>query len=72
MMVITVTLNPSIDVSCHCAHVSPDRKLRCRDTRSDPGGGGIKVCRVIQELGSEAGAVWMKGGASGQILAELL
>jgi 6-phosphofructokinase 2 len=71
-MIVTVTLNPSIDISTSCQHVSPDRKLRCRPERRDPGGGGINVCRIIAELGGQASAIWLRGGSSGAALEGLL
>lgn len=39
--ILTVTMNPSIDVSASADQVVPVRKLRCTDVRRDPGGGGI-------------------------------
>lgn len=71
-MIVTVTLNPSLDISCRCSRVLPRRKIRCRNSRLDPGGGGINVCRVCRELGGDAAAVWMRGGESGEILGSLL
>ncbi len=71
-MIVTVTLNPSIDVGCRCAHVSPDRKLRCKDVTYDAGGGGLNVCRVIRELGGEASALWISGGEAGRRLNRLI
>jgi 6-phosphofructokinase 2 len=71
-MIVTVTLNPSIDLSCRCRHVSPDHKLRCDHVRRDPGGGGLNVCRAIRTLGGDATAVWLSGGRTGRMLDDLL
>lgn len=71
-MILTVTLNPSIDLSCRCQHVSPDRKLRCTDSAVEPGGGGLNVSRVINELGGQGRALWLAGGESGERLNELI
>jgi 6-phosphofructokinase 2 len=70
--VVTVTLNPAVDMSTATEYVVADRKLRC-DTRTfDPGGGGINVARVLRELGVPALAIWTRGGLPGQRLEALL
>jgi 6-phosphofructokinase 2 len=48
------------------------RKVRTRDERYDPGGGGINVARVIHELGGETVAFYMAGGMTGQALEGLI
>ena len=69
---VTFTLNPAIDESTSIAVVSADRKLRCREALSHPGGGGINVARAIRRLGGEATAVFPAGGATGDLLEALL
>ena len=70
--VVTLTLNPALDMSTATDHVIADRKLRC-DTRSfDPGGGGINVARVLHELEVPALALWTRGGLVGTRLEGLL
>ncbi|MFP4355813.1 MAG: 1-phosphofructokinase family hexose kinase [Phycisphaerae bacterium] len=71
-MILTITLNPSIDIGTHCRQVQPGRKVRCRRPQLDPGGGGINVCRVINELQLESSTIWLAGGYSGRTLQELL
>ena len=51
---------------------APRRKTRTSNERYDPGGGGINVARVVQELGGSALAVYLGGGATGSVLDELL
>ena len=70
--IVTLTMNPAIDVSVDTKHVVPDHKLRCRAPRIDPGGGGLNVARAVREMGGEARAVYAAGGATGQLLSELL
>lgn len=70
--VVTLTLNPAVDVTTSVADVVADRKLRCHDVRRDPGGGGINVARVVAELGGDVVAAWTRGGPTGALLAELL
>ena len=70
--IVTVTLNPAIDVSTGVAHVITDRKLRCEPPRYEPGGGGVNVARAIRRLGGRAIALFPAGGPAGNLLDELL
>lgn len=72
MSIVTLTLNPAIDMNCSVKRVVPDDKLRTSRPRLEPGGGGINVCRTVHELGGLATALWTKGGFSGQYLQHLL
>src|SRR5579871_478683 len=44
--IVTLTMNPAIDLSCMAESVSPTHKIRTFDEQLDPGGGGINVARV--------------------------
>lgn len=70
--ILTVTLNPAVDISSQTDVVFPTRKVRASGTRYDPGGGGINVARVVSELGGDAEAVFMAGGEIGSLLDRLL
>ncbi len=70
--IVTLTLNPAIDESTSVAHVISERKLRCRQPNSEPGGGGINVSRVLHRLGDDAPAVFPAGGPAGELLERLL
>jgi 6-phosphofructokinase 2 len=70
--IITLTLNPTIDGSASAEVIQPIRKIRTSDERYHPGGGGINVARVIEELGGKAHALYLAGGATGAILDDLL
>jgi 6-phosphofructokinase 2 len=70
--ILTITMNPSIDVSAATERVAPVRKLRCTGVRRDAGGGGINVARVISRLGNECGALYPAGGSPGRLLQQLL
>jgi 6-phosphofructokinase 2 len=70
--IVTLTLNPAVDVSFAVDRLTPGPKLRCRDVRRDPGGGGLNVARVIRRLGGKALAVFPAGGATGEQLQTLL
>ena len=70
--ILTITMNPAIDVSTAVAEVIPAQKLRCAGVRRDPGGGGINVARVARRLGSEVTAFYPIGGCIGQLLRRLV
>jgi 6-phosphofructokinase 2 len=70
--ILTLTLNPSVDVSTATEKVVPEHKLRCTTARVDAGGGGINVSRVVHELGALTLAIFPKGGNTGALLAEKL
>ncbi|GAB3893958.1 1-phosphofructokinase family hexose kinase [Larkinella knui] len=71
-MIITLTLNPAVDISTTVDHLVPEQKLRCAAARYDPGGGGINVSRAIHRLGGESLAVFPTGGATGSLLENLV
>jgi 6-phosphofructokinase 2 len=70
--IVTVTLNPTVDLSSDTEVVRPVRKVRTRNERFDPGGGGINVARVVAKLGGEVEAVYLAGGEIGSMLDRLL
>lgn len=70
--VLTVTLNPALDISTGADAVVPDVKLRCDAPATDPGGGGINVSRAIAAMGGRSTALVALGGATGQRIADLL
>lgn len=67
-LVVTLTLNPAMDLSTAVARIEPTRKLRCSLPHYDPGGGGINVARVVTSLGGDAVAVYPAGGPFGDML----
>lgn len=70
--IVTLTLNPALDLSTSVERLIPGHKLRCGEPRRDPGGGGINVARVITRLGGAVTAVYPAGGPSGAMLQRLL
>ena len=70
--IVTLTMNPALDIATATEQVAPTTKLRCDNPRYDPGGGGINVARAVHMLGGDALAVFPAGGASGQMIGELL
>lgn len=70
--ILTVTINPALDVSTTTDVVSSGHKLRCGPSRLDPGGGGVNVARVIQRLGGRPLAVYTAGGPTGEAYRRLI
>ena len=70
--IATLTMNPTIDRSSSVGQVIPERKLRCKPPRHEPGGGGINVSRAIHRLGGQSVALYTAGGVTGQMLQDLL
>jgi 6-phosphofructokinase 2 len=65
-------MNPALDIATSTDVVMPTDKIRCSAARYDPGGGGINVARVARELGAEVVAMFPAGGATGDLVTELL
>jgi 6-phosphofructokinase 2 len=63
--VLTVTLNPALDISMSVDQLVPDRKLRAPGSRREPGGGGVNVSRVLNRLGVPNVSLVVAGGAVG-------
>ena len=70
--IVTVTMNPAIDVATSVDRVEPTRKLRCKAVQRDPGGGGINVARVVRRLGGDVVAIYPEGGSIGRLLTRLV
>ncbi|MBM1221230.1 1-phosphofructokinase family hexose kinase [Ponticoccus sp. SC2-23] len=70
--ILTVTLNPSLDLAADVASVEPNQKLRCEMPHTDPGGGGTNVSRAIRLLGGMSRTFVALGGATGDRVEELL
>ena len=70
--ILTISLNPALDSAAEVGRVVPDLKLRCVNPSLEPGGGGVNVSRAIALLGGESKAFVALGGATGNMMAELL
>jgi 6-phosphofructokinase 2 len=77
--VVTLTLNPAIDMASTVPVAWPTHKVRTFDEHVDPGGGGVNVARVIHALGGdtlapdvETLALVLAGGVIGHFLDEML
>jgi 6-phosphofructokinase 2 len=70
--IVTLTMNPALDITTSIDAVRPTDKLRCGTTRYDPGGGGINVARIAHVLGGSVSAVFPAGGPTGGLVVSLL
>ncbi|TAM04433.1 MAG: hypothetical protein EPN70_11555 [Paraburkholderia sp.] len=73
--ILTLTLNPAVDVSTAVERVIDTHKLRCEAARRYPGGGGLNGARVIQRLaGADANcfALYLAGGTARELLERML
>jgi 6-phosphofructokinase 2 len=71
-MIVTLTMNPALDITSKAEVVRPTDKMRCVDPRYDAGGGGINVAKVAHVLGAPVLAVFPVGGPTGYVVADLL
>ncbi|QFU09642.1 Putative phosphofructokinase PfkB [Rhodobacteraceae bacterium THAF1] len=70
--ILTLTLNPALDLSSETPRIAPGHKLRCTEPRLDPGGGGINVSRLVARLGGDTTAFVALGGGTGMQLVAAL
>jgi len=71
-MIVTVTLNPAIDHTLVLPKFIAGDTIRVKSVRSDPGGKGINVSRVIHELGGESLAMGFAPGGLGRYIEQTL
>ena len=70
--ILTLTVSPAIDKSTKFAGLVAEQKIRCETPHFDAGGGGINVSKAIARLGSKSLAIFTVGGASGELLQDLV
>lgn len=71
-MIYTVTLNPALDKTVRISEMTIDRVNRISSMRTDPGGKGINVSKVIQKLGGHSIATGILGGSTGHRIQDAL
>lgn len=69
-MIYTVTLNPALDKTVEIPSFAVDDVNRIVSLRTDPGGKGINVSKVVARLGSTSRAIGILGGTTGQAIAQ--
>jgi 6-phosphofructokinase 2 len=72
LRIIALTPNPTYDFAVDAPKVEPNRKLRCVNPESHPGGGGLNVARAASRLGAETLAIFTAGGLYGAALKGLV
>lgn len=71
-MIYTVTLNPALDKTVEIPGMALDTVNRITAMRTDPGGKGINVSKVIAKLGGTSVALALLGGGTGRAIADAL
>ncbi|HEV7605299.1 MAG TPA: 1-phosphofructokinase [Candidatus Limnocylindrales bacterium] len=71
-MIVTLTLNPSVDRTVEVETLARGEVMRALGVRVDPGGKGINVSRALASHGLPTRAVVAVGGAEGEHLIALL
>ncbi|KXT72417.1 Tagatose-6-phosphate kinase [Streptococcus sp. DD10] len=69
-MILTVTMNPSIDISYPLDELKIDTVNRVGDVTKTAGGKGLNVTRVLSEFGESVVATGLVGGKLGEFLVE--
>ena len=71
-MIVTLTMNPALDVTTSADRVGPTNKIRCSSARYDASGAGVNVAHIAQVLGGSVSAVFPAGGYTGDTIANLV
>ena len=71
-MILTVTLNPSIDIRFTVDEFYKDGVFRAQESQQTAGGKGLNVSRVLGQLGSPITATGFLGGTNGQFIQQEL
>lgn len=71
-MILTITLNPSIDIRYNLSHFETGKVHRAINCEKTAGGKGLNVARVIKKLNCEVLTTGLLGGKLGEDLAEKL
>ncbi|MCX6020130.1 MAG: 1-phosphofructokinase [Chloroflexi bacterium] len=71
-MIITLTLNPAIDHTVVVDELAPGDTNRARESRTDIGGKGINVSRVLKVLGADSLAMGFVSGGLGRFIESTL
>ncbi len=68
MRILSICLNPAIDISSEAESIYPVSKVRTCRERVSPGGGGVNVARVLGNFGVRCELVYLAGGGTGRML----
>lgn len=70
--ILTITMNPALDVSTAVDEVRHTSKLRCEPMQRRAGGGGVNVARELHRLGTDVVAFYTAGHSTGRVMWSLL
>lgn len=70
--ILTLTLNPSVDISYPLTHLELGTVNRVSNTQKTAGGKGLNVARVIAQLGQKVAGSGFLGGDLGNFIAKKL
>ncbi|MGW0882634.1 1-phosphofructokinase family hexose kinase [Streptomyces sp. NPDC002671] len=65
-MILTVTLNPALDITYRVDRLLPRASIRVRDAVCRAGGKGVNVSRVLHALGHPTAVTGLVGGPTGE------
>src|SRR5690625_6860337 len=71
-VILTVTLNPSVDVNYQHDSFTIDTVNRVEDVSKTAGGKGLNVARVLRQLNRDTAASGYLGGSLGDLFAQKL
>jgi 6-phosphofructokinase 2 len=70
--IVSLALNPAIDLTYTTDELRHDQKSRSSNTRLDPGGTGINVGRALERLGADCHTCSTVAGSIGHLFQELV
>ncbi len=71
-MILTVTLNPAVDKTCHINELMLGQVNRLQSVKSIAGGKGVNVTKVLRQFDYSVIAMGFLGGYSGQMICDKL
>lgn len=71
-MILTITMNPSVDISYQLDNLSINHVNRTNKLNKTAGGKGLNVTRVLNQLNEQVVASGLKGGKLGEFLEQSL
>lgn len=71
-MIVTLTLNPAIDMSYRMDELKLNTVNRCNHVIKTPGGKGLNVTRVLKGVGADVCTTGFLGGKTGELIQQEL
>ncbi len=71
-MILTITLNPAVDKTCHINELMLGQVNRLQSVQSIAGGKGVNVTKILRQFDYPVIAMGFLGGFSGQMIREKL